>query len=204
MVSHVNYHHGGTFSLPKLRPVRPARGFAVSLTGAEQAVDMVRFTPTVVETYILRHARPGVYLGAWVDQDTVYLDLSEIIADFSAALVRAMGRQQRSIFAFDEGKVVWVDQAMRMLATVKTAVNSFPQLEPIRDVVVNFGRDTRTQVSCADWPSRQCRDDGYAPPLATARVNRADMERRRRLIDTGAVVAEQLRQVRGRKVSRRP
>lgn len=50
--------------------------------------------------------KPGHYLGAWIDGDTLYLDVSEVIADLPTAVKRAIERDQLAIFSLTTHKEV--------------------------------------------------------------------------------------------------
>lgn len=82
---------------------RPTSGFAFSeRPDIETIVPLDRFSEADLESFILRNQglleSPENYLGAWVDNGNVYMDVSTIIADREEALRRALAAQQLGVF----------------------------------------------------------------------------------------------------------
>lgn len=82
---------------------KPASGYMVALEGYELKVPLTEFFTGVVADYIGQHAQklmsnPALCLGTWVNEGTVYLDLSENIASRDKALELGKERGQLAIF----------------------------------------------------------------------------------------------------------
>lgn len=80
----------------------PTTGFAVALPGHEYIVPLSAFGPDVLRAYLSDHAvalsAPDHYLGAWVDGDEVYLDVTAIYVDRELAMTSARASDQLAIY----------------------------------------------------------------------------------------------------------
>lgn len=82
-----------------LQGQQPNAGFAFSAQKEnEQIVPLTQITPEAVDAYIAQHmqqlSEPNRYLGAWVDGDQVYLDVSQVEQHQDTAHQMAQGAQQ--------------------------------------------------------------------------------------------------------------
>jgi hypothetical protein len=70
----------------------PSTGYMVSLPGFEKVVPLHSFSILHLSRYILTYGhhivKPNRYLGAWVDDGKVYLDVSVNFSDRSTALAQ--------------------------------------------------------------------------------------------------------------------
>jgi hypothetical protein len=83
---------GGTWS-PDTKT--PKSGFMVSLFGAEQKIPMGEFNDIELSRYAYEHKlNPGEFIGAWVSDGFVYLDISVNIRDESLAMGTAISNRQ--------------------------------------------------------------------------------------------------------------
>ncbi len=78
-------------------------GFAFCPTKeTERVVSLASLTPEVVEQFIQQNlaalSAPDNYLGLWVDDGTVYIDVSQVLPDEQRALAIAAANQQLAIF----------------------------------------------------------------------------------------------------------
>ncbi|MER7986957.1 hypothetical protein ABTY53_15385 [Streptomyces noursei] len=86
-------------------PVRPApvSGYMVSLAGSERTFPLESFSSgdfaDYMSDYECRVMGEGLFYGAWVDGELVYLDLSVNVADRAEA--EAMGRLESQLAIFD-------------------------------------------------------------------------------------------------------
>ena len=92
---------------------KPASGYMVALQGYELQVPVSEFFTGVVADYIGEHAQklmsnPVLCLGTWVNEGTVYLDLSENIASREKALELGKERNQLAIFNLETFEEVTV------------------------------------------------------------------------------------------------
>ena len=85
---------------------KPETGYMVALEGYELQVPVSEFFTGVVADYIGEHAQklmsnPALCLGTWVNEGTVYLDLSENVPNREKALELGKERGQLAIFSLD-------------------------------------------------------------------------------------------------------
>jgi hypothetical protein len=53
--------------------------------------------------------RDGIYFGAWVDGDTLYLDVSLNIQDREVAIAYGHANHQKAIYDVNNGKSIYLD-----------------------------------------------------------------------------------------------
>ena len=104
----IRTNHG--FSLSQDNNV-PQRGYMVSLKGSEakfyiddisdERIDeLCRVYRTTIDW------RDGIYFGAWVDGDTLYLDVSLNIQDRDVAIAFGRANEQTAIWSVDDRDIV--------------------------------------------------------------------------------------------------
>ena len=88
----------------------PTQGYFVSIKNHEQVIDVKDFTLEVVNQYVEKSAelldKNYNFLGAWIEKDKVYLDISQLFLDKHQALTIAMEQQQRAIYDISKDKVI--------------------------------------------------------------------------------------------------
>lgn len=92
---------------------KPSGGYMVALQGYELQVPMSEFFTGIVADYIGQHAQklmdnPSLCLGTWVNEGTVYLDLSENIQSREKALELGKERNQLAIFSLADMEEVTI------------------------------------------------------------------------------------------------
>ena len=92
---------------------KPSGGYMVALQGYELQVPVAEFFTGVVADYLGEHAQklmnnPALCLGTWVNEGTVYLDLSENIPNREQALELGKERNQLAIFNLETFEEVTV------------------------------------------------------------------------------------------------
>lgn len=97
-----------------------ASGYAFSAQkGSELVVPMQQLTPEVINQYVSQHreelSAPGRYLGAWVDGNDVYLDVSQTEQDFDRAHQMAWDANQLSMWDLGGNQEVPVQRTGDML-----------------------------------------------------------------------------------------
>lgn len=88
--------NGGATMSPDLNIVSLKAGFVVSLNGFETKAR--RITKKLLKKYQKLAYMHGAYIGAWVDNNTIYLDLSINILDMQQAINEGVKNKQLAIF----------------------------------------------------------------------------------------------------------
>lgn len=80
----------------------PKTGFMVSILGFEEKIDLDKADDQFIKDYVLRNATElwgdNRYLGAWLDADTVILDVSVNIQDMTQACYTGIINKQKCIY----------------------------------------------------------------------------------------------------------
>ena len=88
----------------------PNKGFFVSLPNLETKVSLQSLSVDDIVTFINRHRTllqdNKKFVGGWIDNDTVYLDISEQLFDKREALERGYKHNQLAIYNANDGKVI--------------------------------------------------------------------------------------------------
>jgi len=92
---------GASFSFTT-EELNPKIGFSVSLVGYEVKIPLKEFSPKNVlafigDNYDILH-KDNMFLGGWVENGVVYLDISELIGDKETAIYQGIKRNQLAIF----------------------------------------------------------------------------------------------------------
>ena len=88
----------------------PNKGFFVSLPNLETKVSLQSLSVDDIVTFINKHRSllqdKTKFIGGWIDNDTVYLDISEQIEDKREALERGYKYNQLAIYNANKGEVI--------------------------------------------------------------------------------------------------
>ena len=88
----------------------PNKGYFVSLPNLETKVSLQSLSVDDIVTFINKHRSllqdKTKFIGGWIDNEVVYLDISEQIFDKREALERGYKHSQLAIYNANEGKVV--------------------------------------------------------------------------------------------------
>ena len=88
----------------------PNKGFFVSLPNLETKVSLQSLSVDDIATFINKHRThlqtKTKFIGGWIDNEVVYLDISEQIFDKREALERGYKHSQLAIYNANEGKVI--------------------------------------------------------------------------------------------------
>ncbi|MBT2383845.1 hypothetical protein [Streptomyces sp. ISL-11] len=89
----------------------PMAGYMVSLHGSERTIPLDAFGSAELDNYIQEYAYrvdadARLFYGAWVDGETVYLDLSMNVADRAEALLIGEFESQLAIYDVANGDVI--------------------------------------------------------------------------------------------------
>lgn len=88
----------------------PNKGFFVSLPNLETKVSLNSLNVDNIATFINKHRTllqdKTKFIGGWIDNDTVYLDISEQIFDKREALERGYKHNQLAIYDANLGQVI--------------------------------------------------------------------------------------------------
>ncbi|MER6912207.1 hypothetical protein ABT354_11085 [Streptomyces sp. NPDC000594] len=82
----------------------------VSIAGSERTIPIDSFTPQALSEYMAdyggRVTGEGLFFGAWIDDDLVYLDLSMNLGGRAEAEVAGRLESQLAIYDVMNGKVI--------------------------------------------------------------------------------------------------
>ena len=88
----------------------PNKGFFVSLPNLETKVSLQSLSVDDIVTFINKHRSllqdKTKFIGGWIDNEVVYLDISEQIFDKREALERGYKHNQLAIYDANKGEVI--------------------------------------------------------------------------------------------------
>ena len=89
------------------------KGYAVSpYKDREEKIPLNEFSIHGLQSFVAENAeyfdRDGHFLGAWVENEIVYLDVSVFVAQKTKALKWAKENGQLAIYSFTEGKTIYL------------------------------------------------------------------------------------------------
>ena len=97
--------------------LNPNSGFFVSLPNREQQINRNDFNTSVLADFINNNSdllsNENNFVGGWIENDIVYLDVSEQIADKRTALNLGVQRNQLAIYDANNGNVISLPSPQR-------------------------------------------------------------------------------------------
>lgn len=104
---HTIARRGATFNLMGDGPIR---GYMVGGFGSEVIVPLADFNVGDIVSYLawnwIELDRPGRYLGTWIDDGNVYLDISQNYSSLQEALKIAGEKSQPAIWSVSSGREI--------------------------------------------------------------------------------------------------
>lgn len=108
-------HHiktNGDLSLDLNSETSPTTGYMVSLPNAERRISLANFGYADLASYVNYNAKElfqgNALLGAWIDNGTVYLDLSINVPDLDNTMLLAQKYNQLAIYDVSNGKTIYI------------------------------------------------------------------------------------------------
>ena len=88
----------------------PSKGFMVSTFGNEKKVSLKNFNKKVIKNYIKKHKKEikGNFIGTWIDDDVVYLDISKKEKSKNKAINIAIKNNQLAIFNLNDFESIYL------------------------------------------------------------------------------------------------
>lgn len=106
---------GGTYRVEpgvSLTPPAHTEGYYVSRAGAEVKFPADMLTYQAIAGYLFMQrdalAEPDAYFGAWIDNGTIYLDVTEHVYNYHLAVTRGKHNEQLAIWDVADGKSITV------------------------------------------------------------------------------------------------
>lgn len=91
------------------------QGFGVAYEGFEEKIPVDEFNKEFVTQFVDKHRErlksKKVFVGTWIDEGYVYLDLSEVVDSFAQAEKLGIERNQYDIFDFATGESIEVSSS---------------------------------------------------------------------------------------------
>ncbi len=93
----------------------PKSGYCIALSLFEQVTNIDNDLDLILTEYIVKHkpmllnTLPDYYLGAWVNNGKIYLDVVTIVKDLKVALRLAKIGKQIAIFDLDNQKEIFIN-----------------------------------------------------------------------------------------------
>lgn len=101
--------NGGLTLSPTLEKVNYNKGFMVSLSGSELKLSIKDLSITHLKQYQKLAKDKKAFIGFWLDNNTLYLDLSIRFLDESKALYFGKLNNQLAIYDLENQKSIYLD-----------------------------------------------------------------------------------------------
>lgn len=101
-------NNGASFNVTT-NELNPQNGFFVSLPQYEQKIPLSSFTVEVINGYISSKKElqaNKTFIGSWINNDVIYLDISERITDKRLAVETAYKNNQLALYDANNGCVI--------------------------------------------------------------------------------------------------
>jgi hypothetical protein len=97
VVTHTLNNGGGTFNAA-LQPINFSDGYMVAMTGVE--IPVAGFNEESIQAFLgtANLSSPGALLGTWVNDGTVYLDITMHFTGLSRAMQTGLDFEQQAIY----------------------------------------------------------------------------------------------------------
>lgn len=87
----------------------PDRGYLVGTRGYELKVKLEDFTVNTIKGYVKTNSHKlhgNNYLGTWVDNGYVYLDISQLVIGYTKALEKGLANNQLAVYDCEHKAVI--------------------------------------------------------------------------------------------------
>jgi hypothetical protein len=100
----------GGFTVSAKLEVYEGDGYAVSFSGYEARIPRRLLSREVFAALLnsYRNIAGDLYIGGWVDGDTVYFDVSAVIPEKEKAIALARDNNQRAIYSFAKRESIYL------------------------------------------------------------------------------------------------
>ena len=105
--NYIEQNHGATLT-PTLDNATHNNGFYVSLKDFETKTRLSRLDIRTIKHYQEKAQKYGAYIGAWIDNGVLYLDISKHVKSKRKALKLARKNYQLAIYDIKKGKSVYI------------------------------------------------------------------------------------------------
>jgi hypothetical protein len=113
VVQYTLKHGGGTFTIDG-DTFNPVSGFAVGGFAPVRTIGIGSFDTMGVSDYanarVDKLLEPGLFLGTWLNDDVVHLDIVAVVSSESVGKAAAKGLNQRAIYDFKRSRDIWLTE----------------------------------------------------------------------------------------------
>lgn len=103
-------HKGLTFNIRNGLPARHRSGYYVSLPNGI-TLEITRMSVDTIHDFIIDRlfeiGKPHHYLGMWIHNDVVYVDVSRWVRSYDKALSYARANNQKAFYDVTKGQVIY-------------------------------------------------------------------------------------------------
>lgn len=104
--------NNGGLSLDLVTDTAPNSGYMVSMPKTERRIPLALFNEESLSSFVNYHAKDiyklGAMLGAWIEKDTVFLDLSVNIPDYDTARLLGIKYKQLAIYDIANAETIYL------------------------------------------------------------------------------------------------
>lgn len=107
LLNHLNAQGGATLNT-ELEHANLNHGYMVSLEGYEKTLNPKDLTLELLNEYKDKAQSLGGYVGLWLENNTLYLDISKVHYSYQVAMYNAKKNNQKAIFDLANKKTIYV------------------------------------------------------------------------------------------------
>lgn len=110
---HLLLSGGATLSADNLDAVHFNGGYMVSVKGYEYKTTLSKLSKRLLNFYKAEALRLGAYVGLWIDNNRLYIDISYLISDKTQALAVARHNNQLAVYDNRNATSIYLNGGLR-------------------------------------------------------------------------------------------
>ena len=124
IIEEIKENNGGTYN-KELKSIKAKKGFMVSLQGYEKKCKTDEETEKAIkENMEIVKGLDGAYLGAWIDEGIVYIDISVLVENKEDAMELGKINNQLAIYDIKNNESIYLSYYYTMYQVIRDSYNN--------------------------------------------------------------------------------
>lgn len=123
IIREIKENNGGTYN-KELKSINAKQGYMVSLQGYEKKCKTIEETESaIMENMEIVKGLDGAYLGAWIDEGIIYIDISILVENKEDALELGKVNNQLAIYDIENNESIYLQYYYTVYKVIRNKDN---------------------------------------------------------------------------------